>query len=203
MLSLLSWPGGCPTSRSMTWAQTILLVRALSRGWGGIGSAALRGAPFSQVTTSQAVITVEGSKQAGLGSAPKSFRIHPVKSALWGLGWPICSQGQLNVSHSFKKVVVLTCMRGLNLKIRMYELSRFGWWLLHPFVKMWTENWTSIPYPKWPYGQSQSIAIDCNDDGGGDNINSSLLRLFSVPGPMLCISFTLSHLWSFPFFWVF
>ncbi|VTJ54011.1 Hypothetical predicted protein [Marmota monax] len=33
----------------MSWVQAILLVRGLSRGWGGICGAALTGAPFSQV----------------------------------------------------------------------------------------------------------------------------------------------------------
>uniref|UniRef100_A0AC11B406 ECSIT signaling integrator n=1 Tax=Ovis aries TaxID=9940 RepID=A0AC11B406_SHEEP len=33
----------------MSWAQAILLARGLSRGWGGICSTALTGAPFSQV----------------------------------------------------------------------------------------------------------------------------------------------------------
>nr|XP_019600558.1 PREDICTED: evolutionarily conserved signaling intermediate in Toll pathway, mitochondrial isoform X3 [Rhinolophus sinicus] len=49
MLSLLSWPGGCPTERGMSWAQAILLARGLSRGWGGICGTALTGAPFSQL----------------------------------------------------------------------------------------------------------------------------------------------------------
>lgn len=33
----------------MSWAQAVLLARSLSRGWGGICSTALTGAPFSQV----------------------------------------------------------------------------------------------------------------------------------------------------------
>ncbi|XP_029074381.1 evolutionarily conserved signaling intermediate in Toll pathway, mitochondrial isoform X2 [Monodon monoceros] len=41
---------GCPTGKDMSWAQAILLARGLSRGWGGICSTALTGAPFSQVT---------------------------------------------------------------------------------------------------------------------------------------------------------
>ncbi|XP_032483506.1 evolutionarily conserved signaling intermediate in Toll pathway, mitochondrial isoform X2 [Phocoena sinus] len=41
---------GCPTGKGMSWAQAILLARGLSRGWGGICSTALTGAPFSQVT---------------------------------------------------------------------------------------------------------------------------------------------------------
>ena len=36
----------------MSWAQAILLARGASRGWGGICSTALTGAPFSQVTAS-------------------------------------------------------------------------------------------------------------------------------------------------------
>lgn len=67
---------------------------------------------------------------------------------------------------------------------------------------MWAENWTSTPYPEWPDGPNQSSAIDCNNsnDGGG---NSSLMSPSAVPGPVLCISFTLSPLWALPFFWVF
>lgn len=47
--------GGCPTGKGMSWAQAILLARGLSRGWGGICSTALTGAPFSQVTASHGV----------------------------------------------------------------------------------------------------------------------------------------------------
>ncbi|XP_062034788.1 evolutionarily conserved signaling intermediate in Toll pathway, mitochondrial isoform X3 [Lepus europaeus] len=36
-------------SRGMSWAQAALLARGLSRGWGGLCRAILRGAPFSQV----------------------------------------------------------------------------------------------------------------------------------------------------------
>ncbi|XP_012646022.2 evolutionarily conserved signaling intermediate in Toll pathway, mitochondrial isoform X1 [Microcebus murinus] len=49
MLSLLSWPGDCPTSRGMSWVRAILLARGLSRGWGGICGATIPGAPVSQV----------------------------------------------------------------------------------------------------------------------------------------------------------
>lgn len=101
MLSLLSWPGGCPTETGMSWVQAILLARGLSRGWGGICGAALTGAPFSQVTASQAIIRVEGGRQARLGSASKPFITHPVQPALADLGWSVCSKGQLNVSYSF------------------------------------------------------------------------------------------------------
>uniref|UniRef100_A0A5F9C4M9 ECSIT signaling integrator n=1 Tax=Oryctolagus cuniculus TaxID=9986 RepID=A0A5F9C4M9_RABIT len=34
----------------MSWAQAALLARGLSRGWGGLCGAALRGAPFSQMS---------------------------------------------------------------------------------------------------------------------------------------------------------
>uniref|UniRef100_A0A8C6F1Y0 ECSIT signaling integrator n=1 Tax=Monodon monoceros TaxID=40151 RepID=A0A8C6F1Y0_MONMO len=37
----------------MSWAQAILLARGLSRGWGGICSTALTGAPFSQMPLSK------------------------------------------------------------------------------------------------------------------------------------------------------
>ncbi|KAM9731186.1 evolutionarily conserved signaling intermediate in Toll pathway, mitochondrial isoform 1-T2 [Dama dama] len=47
--SLRAAVGGCPTGKGMSWAQAILLARGLSRGWGGICSTALTGAPFSQV----------------------------------------------------------------------------------------------------------------------------------------------------------
>nr|XP_030735672.1 evolutionarily conserved signaling intermediate in Toll pathway, mitochondrial isoform X5 [Globicephala melas] len=44
---------GCPTGKGMSWAQAILLARGLSRGWGGICSTALTGAPFSQMPLSK------------------------------------------------------------------------------------------------------------------------------------------------------
>ncbi|XP_066130142.1 evolutionarily conserved signaling intermediate in Toll pathway, mitochondrial isoform X2 [Saccopteryx bilineata] len=49
--SLRTAVGGCPTIGGMNWTQVILLARGLSRGWGGICSAALTGAPFSQVSS--------------------------------------------------------------------------------------------------------------------------------------------------------
>ena len=108
-LSLHPHPGGCPTNRGMSWVQGMLLARSLSRSWRGICGAALTGAPFSQVTASQAAIRVEKGRQTGLGFAPKPFRIHPVvKPACGGrgavetdVGCSICSEGLLNVSYSF------------------------------------------------------------------------------------------------------
>lgn len=111
-------------AEGMSWTQANLLARRLSWGWGGICGTTLAGGPFSQVTASQAVIEVEGGR---FGVCSQTLITHPVKPALGGPGWPVCSKGPTECLLLILKSAGPTCMKGLNLKIRMYELSRFGW----------------------------------------------------------------------------
>nr|XP_008251814.1 evolutionarily conserved signaling intermediate in Toll pathway, mitochondrial isoform X1 [Oryctolagus cuniculus]XP_008251815.1 evolutionarily conserved signaling intermediate in Toll pathway, mitochondrial isoform X1 [Oryctolagus cuniculus] len=67
----------------MSWAQAALLARGLSRGWGGLCGAALRGAPFSQV----AALALRGlhrsaaacSSDLSLVPSPPESQRRPVK----------------------------------------------------------------------------------------------------------------------------
>lgn len=60
-------------------------------------------------------------------------------------------------------------------------------------------NFSPLPrVTRWPKPINSHRLHNSNDGGG----NSSLMSPSSVPGPVLCISFTLSPLWALPFFWV-
>jgi hypothetical protein len=64
----------------MSWVQVNLLVRSLSRGWGGLCRPALSGTPFAQVTTGWAFVGGEGT--AWLYSHPLRIRPQKLKVAL-------------------------------------------------------------------------------------------------------------------------
>lgn len=67
-------PGGCPTSRGMSWVRTILLTQRLSWAWGGICRTTLTGTPFSQVP-SQILRSLHCSRAAH--NADSSLVPHP------------------------------------------------------------------------------------------------------------------------------